>query len=193
MRCVRENGGTPPRRFFATSCELLRSNFGTATLMRETPFPARVPCLSSAIERNGPLTKATNDRGQDQQRSPNSIVKKIKSGDHPQPVLVGGPNSRDLGWLNENTIVYPTPTFKVAAGKMLEHRAEGLGPDCNSGVGISITGDSPIGSQPVERHQVQSTKRDSSAESPLTPGIPPRPPSPIPISTIGMASDRANQ
>ena len=73
----------------------------------------------------GPLTKATNDRGKDQQRSPNSILKKVKSGDHPQPVLVGGPNARDLGWLNENAMVYPTATFRVAAGKMCEGRAEG--------------------------------------------------------------------
>ena len=40
--------------------------------------------------------------------SPNSILKKVKSGDFPQPVLVGGPNSWVLGWLYEDLIAYKT-------------------------------------------------------------------------------------
>ena len=77
------------------------------------------------------MTETTNDRGEDQQRvadrfqltstifdlneasiflglTPNSILKKLKSGDFPQPVLVGGPNSWVLGWLYEDLIAYKT-------------------------------------------------------------------------------------
>ena len=76
-------------------------------------------------------TKATNDRGEDQQRvadtcvippticdlneasiflglSPNSILKKLKAGKFPQPVLVGGPNSWEAGWFYKDLIAYKT-------------------------------------------------------------------------------------
>ena len=75
--------------------------------------------------------KATNDRGEDQQRvadtcvipptildlneasiflglSPNSILKKLKAGKFPQPVLVGGPNSWEAGWFYKDLIAYKT-------------------------------------------------------------------------------------
>ena len=77
------------------------------------------------------MTKATNDRGEDQQRvadtfvitptifdlneasiflglSPNSILKKVKSGDFPQPVLVDGPNSWEAGWFYKDLIAHKT-------------------------------------------------------------------------------------
>ena len=40
--------------------------------------------------------------------TPNSILKKVKSGDFPQPVLVGGPNSWKAGWFYEDLTAYKT-------------------------------------------------------------------------------------
>ena len=40
--------------------------------------------------------------------SPNSILKKVKAGKFPQPVLVGGPNSWEAGWFYKDLIAYKT-------------------------------------------------------------------------------------
>ena len=40
--------------------------------------------------------------------TPNSILKKVKSGDFPQPMLVGGPNSWEAGWFYKDLIAYKT-------------------------------------------------------------------------------------
>ena len=77
------------------------------------------------------MTETTNDRGEDQQRvadtcvipptifdlneasiflglTPNSILKKLKAGKFPQPVLWGGPNSWEAGWFYKDLRAHKT-------------------------------------------------------------------------------------